>query len=458
MVEAAGWVVVVMHRGRSWSVPLLPGGSVRVGRSPDCEVQIDESRVSRLHAVLEASAGDGGALQVCDRGSQNGTAIVAVDTGDSSGTGRANERRLEPNQPEPLTPGTMMHIGSAVLVVTEAGQGAAVASAAPPAGLVVRDPSMARLHELVARVAVSELGVLLLGESGVGKEVLARRIHELSPRTAGPFVAVNCGALAEQLLESELFGHEKGAFTGAARAKQGLFEAASGGTLFLDEVGELSPAFQVKLLRVLEERVVMPVGGTEVRPVDARIVSATNADLEVAVAAGEFRQDLFYRLNGIALEIPPLRDRRSEIEPLARHFLERAAERELRPAPELGSGTVAVLARYSWPGNIRELRNVIERALVLCTAGELLPEHLGLRAATPPPLPGPPRGVPEPDPSGLDLPEVLRGQADEAERQQILDALEACAGNQTRAAERLGITRRMLVRRLEKYNLPRPRR
>jgi two-component system response regulator AtoC len=430
------WVLVVMHHGKSWTVPLQRPGSYRTGRSADCEIQIDEGRVSRLHALFTV---DEAGVTLADQGSQNGTALVAIDDdGELSGPGRAVERKLEPHAAVQVPLGAMIHIGSAVLVLGEGSEGEPAAE--PPPGLVVRDPAMVRLHQLVTRVAPSDLSVVLLGESGVGKEVVARRIHDLSPRQAGAFVAVTCSALAEPALESELFGHERA---------RGLFEVASGGTMFLDEVGELSPAFQDKLLRVLEERA---VGGTEVRSVDVRVLSATNRDLEAEVSGGRFRQDLYYRLNGIALVIPPLRERTAEIEPLARLFIERAAERARRSPPGLSDAARDVLLHAAWPGNIRELRDVIDRALDLCTGEVLEAEHLGLRPPTVAPLPVPPR-MATPDPVAQELHQVAA-----AERRRIQEALEACGGNQTRAAELLGITRRMLIRRLDKYGLPRPRR
>ncbi|MFT3708229.1 MAG: sigma 54-interacting transcriptional regulator [Archangium sp.] len=237
-------------------------------------------------------------------------------------------------------------------------------ASAPAPGFVVRDDAMAALYRLVDRVAPSTISVLLLGETGVGKEVLAQEIHRRSKRASGPFLRLNCAALTESLLESELFGHEKGSFTGAIKQKEGLLESAEGGTVFLDEVGEMPPSIQAKLLRVLEERKVMRVGSTTALPIDVRFLFATNRDLEAEVARGAFRSDLYFRVNGISLVIPPLRERPTEIEPLARQFLQEAAKRETRAAPELTPDALATLAAWPWPGNIRELKNVIDRAIL----------------------------------------------------------------------------------------------
>jgi two-component system, NtrC family, response regulator AtoC len=344
---------------------------------------------------------------------------------------------------------------------------------------------------MVDKVAQGPISVLLLGETGVGKEVMAEAIHRRSPRSRGPFVALNCAALSESLLESELFGHEAGSFTGALRAKPGLFETAEGGTVFLDEVGELPLAIQVKLLRVLEDRKVLRVGGLARRPINVRFISATNRDIESEALRGAFRQDLFFRLNGISLIIPPLRERTGEIEPLARNFVARAcAQMRLRTAPEISREALDILERHAWPGNIRELRNVLERAVVLCSGDRILPEHLGLDRVgsrtepsfqQPPQSPMPsqmpsmmpsqmpsiapvtmPRDSRTPVSAPVTLPAAgappnLKSEMEELERKRIMDALEQCGGNQTQAAELLGMSRRTLVARLSAYGLTRPR-
>ncbi|MGV3620645.1 MAG: sigma-54 interaction domain-containing protein, partial [Archangium sp.] len=317
---------------------------------------------------------------------------------------------------------------------------------APAPGFVVRDDAMAAIYRLVDRIAPSQINVLLLGETGVGKEVLAAEIHRRSKRAAGPFLKLNCAALSESLLESELFGHEKGAFTGAIKQKQGLLEAARGGTVFLDEVGEMPASIQAKLLRVLEERKVLRVGATTPEEIDVRFVFATNRDLEAEVARGAFRSDLYFRVNGISVVIPPLRERRDELEPLARHFLSDAAQREKRPAPEFTRDAIDALHAWPWPGNIRELKNVIERALLLAGDETLSSEALGLGVTT-----GRREVVASTSSSNL------RDEREAAERRAVMDALDKTGGNQTKAAELLGVSRRTLVTRLQHYGLTKPR-
>ncbi|MFO0715226.1 MAG: sigma-54 dependent transcriptional regulator [Sandaracinus sp.] len=327
-------------------------------------------------------------------------------------------------------------------------------------GALVVDRAMRDLYSEAQRVAQGDISVLVLGETGAGKELLAHEVHAASPRAAKPFIAFNCAALSETLLESELFGHEKGSFTGAGQAQPGLLEAAHGGTVFLDEVGDVPLATQVKLLRVLEEKKVMRVGSRNARPVDIRIVSATNRDLEEEVRNGSFRADLYYRLSGVTLSIPPLRDRHAEIVPLAMRFLQAAAKSNGRRRPELTPGAIELLQRYPWPGNVRELRNVMERACLLCGEEKLEPSHLPTRvtetarASAPPPVPIPP-GEPA---SALDATKAaLEAEMKRVERQRIIDAIAKCAGNQTQAASLLGISRRTLVSRLSELDLPRPR-
>jgi DNA-binding NtrC family response regulator len=320
---------------------------------------------------------------------------------------------------------------------------------------------MQRVRDMVIRAASSSINVLVLGETGVGKELLARQVHKHSPRAAMPLVAVNCAALSETLIESELFGYEKGAFTGASATKVGLLESANGGTVFLDEIGEMSLATQSKLLRVIEAREVMPVGAVRPRPIDVRFVSATHRDLEISAAKGEFRHDLFYRLNGISLLIPPLRERKDEIPELVASFIAQVCGDPNRRSPPRVSGqAMKALLAYAWPGNIRELRNVIERALVLCDGPNIGLEHLPLEKMQSPAerrftqqMVTPPREMGLPFPSGLPpLPDAKKS----AERQRILDALTACNGNQTRAARLVGVSRRTFVTKLDEFGIPRP--
>jgi DNA-binding NtrC family response regulator len=295
--------------------------------------------------------------------------------------------------------------------------------------------------KLAETVGPSDSTVLVTGESGTGKEVLAKYLHELSGSSEGPFVSLNCGALPENLLESELFGHVRGSFTGAVKDKQGLFVAARGGTFFLDEVGEMSPATQVKLLRALQEREVIPVGATEAVPIDVRIVGATNRDLDEEIRRGGFRSDLYYRLNVITLQLPPLRDRGDDVPVLAEYFLRRFAEQRGRPVPLLEPEALAALQAYDWPGNVRELENALERAAVLTTTGTIgvaaLPPRITERQAQPLVAASLP-----PNPT-LEI----------VERAYIHWVLQSEGGNKTRAAEVLGIDPSTLYRKLQRYGV-----
>jgi DNA-binding NtrC family response regulator len=312
--------------------------------------------------------------------------------------------------------------------------------------------ALRQLEGVIARIARGNINVILTGETGVGKELVAELVHTESPRAHKPLVRLNCAAFSEALLASELFGHERGAFTGADRTKPGLLETADGGTVFLDEIGELPMSIQPKLLRVLEDKVVTRVGGLKGRPIDVRFVAATNRDLEVEVAQGRFRRDLYFRLSGFQLRIASLRDRRDDILEIARDFLEQASRAAgLASAPQLSPETVEYLLGYSWPGNVRELRNVIDRAVLLCEGGVITPEHLPTdkmrqRIA----LFAPPAVADEgPDP--------LLSALAEREKQSLVEALARCGGNQTQAARLLGISRGTFLTRMNAYGIARPR-
>jgi transcriptional regulator with GAF, ATPase, and Fis domain len=330
--------------------------------------------------------------------------------------------------------------------------------------LHVVDPSPCSVSSLVGEIARSRASVLILGETGVGKEVLAGTLHALS-RRRGVLTRINCAALSESLLESELFGHEKGAFTGAVTRRSGLLEAAEGGTVLLDEIGELSLAIQAKLLRAVEQREVLRLGSTHPVPVDVRFIAATNRDLLAAVEAGAFRRDLFFRLDGVQLVIPPLRERRAMIRPLALQFLDQARAQADKPSLRLGDGAVAALEGHAWPGNVRELKAVIERAVLLCQGDEIVARHLSFSRRAP--VTGPPTNdtapPDHPPPTTAYSVAWLEGarleltSAELADRDAVLCALEVCAGNQTRAAKRLGISRTTLVSRLLRYRIRRPR-
>jgi two-component system response regulator PilR (NtrC family) len=315
--------------------------------------------------------------------------------------------------------------------------------------VIGRSAAMEEVREMIEKVARAPSTVLIGGESGTGKEVVARAIHARSGGRAQPFVAINCGAIPEGLIESELFGHEKGSFTGAAEARAGLFEVAGTGTLFLDEVGELPPAVQVKLLRALQERRVRRVGGSADLAFAARILAATNRDLAAEVAAGRFREDLFYRLNVIQIRVPALRERREDIPLFVSHFLERFAAEQCRPCPALSPEVERLLAAHDFPGNVREVANVVERALTLCDGDVIGPGDLppALRGFPRSPAAGaPPAPLPE---LGLDL----QAHLDQIERQLLEQALQRTGGVKTEAARLLSLTFRSLRYRLAKYGI-----
>ncbi|MEO6595731.1 MAG: sigma-54 dependent transcriptional regulator [Planctomycetota bacterium] len=324
--------------------------------------------------------------------------------------------------------------------------------------VVGTDPRMQAIFKTIRAVADTRTTVLITGESGTGKTLLARALHSLSKRRNAPFVEVNCGALPESLLESELFGHQKGSFTGAVRDKVGKFEAAAGGTIFLDEIGTSSPGFQVKLLRVLQDRVIERVGDTRTIPVDVRIVLATNKDLERAVAAGEFREDLYYRINVVAIEMPPLRQRCSDIESLAEHFLRRFATEHGRPALRFTARALAALVTAPWPGNVRQLENVIERTVVLSQGPTIDSTDLPTTLQTGAPA-AMARQAAQPAGAALCSPALggpllkLKEALEESEKVLIEQALQHLGGNRERAARALGINRSTLFHKLRKYGI-----
>ncbi len=374
---------------------------VVIGRGATADLRIEHTTVSREHARLTFSNG----VMVTDLGSSNGT--------------RVGGRKLTAHQQETVQQDELIEVGGAYLVLE-----------LPEA----RVPGKSQVQELITRVARSDLCVLLLGETGVGKDLAAEQVHALSPRHEGALVKINCATLGDNLLESELFGHERGAFTGAVSAKPGLLEMARGGSVFLDEVAEASLPIQAKLLRAIEQHEIRRVGGVEPRSIDVRFIAATNQPLDQMVAAGSFRRDLYFRLAGMTIRIPPLRKRQLELAGLTDELLREACKRQGRQPLTLSNRAFARLRQHPFPGNVRELRNLLERAVVLTDGDRIEPEHLLFDA-----------------PGGGDSLELS------SERERIASALEQSGGNQSRAAKLLGISRRTLVNRLNQFGFPRPR-
>ncbi len=308
--------------------------------------------------------------------------------------------------------------------------------------IVSSDPKMHAVLELVAQVGPSRASVLVTGESGTGKELIAEAIHAASPRAKAPFVRLHCAALSESLLESELFGHERGAFTGAFARREGRFKLADGGTLFLDEIGEVPAAVQVKLLRFLQERTFERVGGNETLRVDVRVIAATNRDLGAEIRKGAFREDLFYRLNVVAVELPALRDRRGDVPALASFFLRRYASENGKAIETFADDALAALLEYRWPGNVRELENVVERAVVLCDGNRIEKKHLSPTVV--------------PNDHGEVLPPIPGSTIADLERYAILKTLEACGGSTSKAATVLGVSPRKIQYKLHEYTQSSP--
>ncbi len=419
-------VVAGPDRGRRLD---LRRGSYRVGKEPGCDLTLTDGAVSREHLELTVE-GDG--LAVRDLGSRNGSHYKGA--------------RFDAIQ---VGPGAVIVIGRTELRVE------AVAPAGPPQAatdrfgeLVGVSPPMQRLFELLQRVAPTPASVLIQGETGTGKELVARALHDASPRRDRPFAVCDLGGLPASLIESELYGHVRGAFTGAERDRAGSFEAAEGGTVFLDEVGELEPAVQPRLLRALESRQVKRLGSGTWTAIDVRVIAATNRDLAAEVRAGRFREDLYHRLAVVVVNVPPLRERPGDVPVLVDHILGAAAAAAGRPPPEVPAETMAALAAYDWPGNVRELRNVLERALAIAPDGRAVEaERLGLAPATT-------TGAADaPVDASMPFHDAKERLVDAWEREYVQALLERCGGNVSEAARQGGINRPYLHRLLKKHGL-----
>ncbi len=452
IVDAAGPTLVAIWEGIRREFPLQLGAEIVVGRGTECNVHVHDAGVSRKHAVILG----GTPPTVRDLGSANGTCLDGV--------------KIPPEVKVPLETGSVVEVGPALFYVRALPEGTSTAisfgtegpGSCGQASEGALSPMVA-VYQAVAVAAPSNISVIIFGETGVGKDVIAEALYASSGRARKPFIRLNCAALPDALLESELFGYEVGAFSGAHHTKHGLLEVANGGTFFFDEIGELPVALQAKLLRVLETGEVTRLGGVKPHHIDVRILAATNRDLRVAIAEKRFREDLYFRLEGFSIYVPPLRERVVEIQGLAETFVRNACQAGQRALLPISAEALALLKAYAWPGNVRQLKNAMERAVLLCSGSSIEPGHLSLDTA-PPSAPtagtqAPPLDSVAPDSQrSRDSRRAYLGKAHEVERQAILDALAEAAGNQSRAARLLGISRGTLLRRLNDYGLPRPRR
>jgi DNA-binding NtrC family response regulator len=463
-VSAPLCLVVSAPDGTQSIAVLTPGTSYSIGHSAASDIRIDDPMVSENHAVIHG-----------------GDPAVIVDLGSEHGTVVSGEV-LHPRVHHLVTQDSVVLLGQTVVRFARSHtsgthridapslapeSGAYRWSSVPPrlssgeAESPMRSRVMRRLHSLAGLVAASNVSVLILGETGVGKEVMAHMIHDRSPRKDRPFVSLNCAAIPENLLESELFGHERGAFSGAVAAKAGIFETAEGSTLFLDEIGDLPLSSQAKILRVLDTGEVQRLGAVRPYRVDVRVIAATNRDIHAEIVEGRFRSDLFYRLNGMTIAIPPLRERVEDIVPLS---VTLAGELSDDALPRFSPAAVARLQAHPWPGNVRELRTVIHRALLLARGAEIDVPHLVFDSLAParPTLKSPPaervhERFTTSEPPTAAVAAKLHAELEDRERRKIARALEQAGGSQKGAAVLLGVSRRTLINRLDRLGMPRPR-
>lgn len=411
----------------SWNCD-SPVRVVTVGRDSACELHIDDPSLSRRHARITVTD----IVEVEDLGSHNGTLVGG--------------KPIPQGQRVRLNAGQPVELGDAIVLLMEP-EHELEPQPVSRRGQGLVSPELERVHRFVELVARGTISVIVKGETGVGKEGIAERIHRASARRDHSFVAVNCASLSETLLESELFGHEKGSFTGATNARIGILESADKGTVFLDELGEMPSSVQVKLLRCIEKKEIVPVGSVRPRAIDVRFVAATHRDLEALIASGAFRADLYFRLNGMTIEVPPLRARPTEILPLARQFVAEVCAAMGAPSSELTANAARVLVDYRWPGNIRELKNAMERAVLLANGAPIDAEHVMLDA----------RGSQASAPAAESANVAALSESQTDERNRIVQALQTANGNQTHAAQLLGLSRFQLMNRLKAYGLGRPR-
>jgi DNA-binding NtrC family response regulator len=406
-----------------------------VGRAPKCDVIVNHPSVSREHVRIARRPYS----FVEDLGSKNGTRVGGII--------------LAPGQRAILAPGMLVEFGALALTLKSKVSARSMPAGRRSAGLDIgpRATSMAQLIPLLERFARTDVPILITGETGSGKEITAETIHRASSRAHRPLVRLNCAAFTDSVLESELFGHERGAFTGAVAPKLGLLETASGGTVLLDEIADLSPQAQAKLLRVLEEHKVWRVGAIQSRDIDVRFLAATHQDLEEQVKKGAFRQDLLFRLNAITVTVPPLRQRRDEILTLAEKFvLEASVAMGRTSAPRLSEEVRTLLQAYAWPGNVRELKNTMTRAMAMCDGDELTVAHAGLSSPNAARTPSPPY---EAHPYTSVSNHALRHELEVVERRRISAALATCRGNRSQAAKLLGIARNTLAMRIDRFGI-----
>jgi two-component system response regulator HupR/HoxA len=441
-----------LKRGQSDGPPgeVIIGALTTIGRAPGNSLVLDDPRVSRHHVVVRLH--EDGSYVVSDLGSSNGTYL--------NGRRVLLPERLRHNDELTIGGTTLRFLhgpSAAVGRPSDRDEDATLSGDQPSDELSVvgTGPAMEAVFRLMTKAAGSSIPVLIEGETGTGKELVARAVHAVSARGRAPFVAVNCAALPESLLESQLFGHRRGAFTGADRDRVGLFQAANDGTIFLDEVGEIPLTMQAKLLRVLQEGEVTPLGDTTPRQVDVRVISATNRCLADEVEARRFREDLFYRLSSFPITLPPLRERREDIPLLAERFVAEAAHGHRKRVAGIDPEALECLAQFEWPGNVRQLRNELQRAVVLLEDGEAVGvQHLSPRLRSPAassPTPGAPPAPAEAPANGTSS--ELRGARAAFEARHIAAVLERQGGNVSRAAEALGLSRMQLHRKLKEYGI-----